>query len=156
MKIELSATNTQKNAYIKNNLYVSMLEVEPYEGAWHFELHEILGHLKSESGCPCQETKAESSLDIPVGRWSKTYVQINTKINWTQNQASAMAISVSWPKLVGWVEDESAQERTLDDLERLCKEEWSPIPFSVFYPTRCYGGEDSMLFYWQRLYNKWQ
>ena len=30
--------------------------------------------------------------------------------------------------------------RTLDDLERLCKEEWSQIPFSVFYNLiRCYG-----------------
>ena len=33
-------------------------------------------------------------------------------VNWTQNQASAMAISVPWPKPVGLAEEEIAQERT--------------------------------------------
>ena len=30
--------------------------------------------------------------------------------------------------------------RTLDDLERFCKEEWSQIPFSVFYNLIRYYG----------------
>ena len=29
---------------------------------------EIPGHFKSESGCPCQETKTGSSLDLPAGQ----------------------------------------------------------------------------------------
>ena len=65
----------------------------------------------------------------------KTYIQINTKmVNWTQNQASVMAISVPWPKHVGWTEEESAQERTLGDLERFCKEELPQI-LSLFFTT---------------------
>ena len=32
------------------------------------EHHEIPGHLKSESGCLCQETKTGSSLDLPAGQ----------------------------------------------------------------------------------------
>ena len=41
------------------------------------------------------------------------HVQINTKmVNWIQNQASAMVISVPRAKPVGWAEEESAQERT--------------------------------------------
>ena len=50
------------------------------------------------------------------------------------------------PDLNLWAElkEESAQERTydsrMDDLERFCKEEWSQIPFSVFYNLIiCYG-----------------
>ena len=31
-------------------------------------------------------------------------------VKWTQNQASAMAIPVPWPKPVGWAEEERAQE----------------------------------------------
>ena len=31
-------------------------------------------------------------------------------VNWTQNQASAIAISVPWPKPVGWAEEESTQD----------------------------------------------
>ena len=39
--------------------------------------------------------------------------------------------------------------RTLDDLETFCKEEWSQIPFSVFYNLiRCYGRR--LWFYWHR------
>ena len=41
---------------------------EPYYGTWHHELHEIPGNLKSESGCPCHETKTGSSLDLSEGQ----------------------------------------------------------------------------------------
>ena len=34
--------------------------------------------------------------------------------NWTQNQASAMAILLPSPKSVAWAEEVSAQERTED------------------------------------------
>ena len=51
--------------------------------------------------------------------------------NWTQNEASAMAISVPWPEPVGWAEEGRAQERIYDS-GWFCKEEWSQIPFSVF------------------------
>ena len=35
-------------------------------------------------------------------------------VNGMQNQASSIAISVPWPKPVGWAQEESAQERTYD------------------------------------------
>ena len=42
--------------------------------------------------------------------WKNNF-QINTKMaNWTQNQASAIAISVPWPKPVGWAEEESTKK----------------------------------------------
>ena len=62
-------------------------------------------------------------------------------VDWKQNQASAMAILVPWPKPVDWAEEERAQERprNRDDLKRFCKGEWFQVPFSVFYNLiRCY------------------
>ena len=63
---------------------------------------------------PARKQKTGSLLDLPARQWFKTYAQINTKMVLTEqkNQASAMAISVPWPKPVGWAEQESAQERT--------------------------------------------
>ena len=37
-------------------------------------------------------------------------------------------------------------KRAVDDMERFCKEEWSQIPFSVFYTLiRCYGRLSAVL-----------
>ena len=40
-------------------------------GTWHHDLNQIPGNCKTESGCPCQETKTGSSLDPPAEQWSK-------------------------------------------------------------------------------------
>jgi len=64
----------------------------------------------------------------------------------SQTQGPPIAISVPKPqpnrKPMGRVKEESAKERTQDsgdDLERLCKEEWSKIPLSVFSNlVKCY------------------
>ena len=99
-------------------------------------IRKIPENVTSESACPCQETKTGSSLALPKEQWSETCIQINTKmVNGTQNQA------LPWPSqspdLNLWAELKRRVHRrghrTLDDLERFCKEEWSPIPFSVFY-----------------------
>ena len=57
---------------------------------------------------------------LKLGRWifqqdnDPEHISKSTKkmVNWTQNQAFAMAISVPWPKPVGCAEEESTQERT--------------------------------------------
>ena len=66
----------KKNVYTDNKLHVSMGEVEFLWAVFlpkHHDLHEIPGHFQSESGCPCQETKTRSSLNLPARQWSKTF-----------------------------------------------------------------------------------
>ena len=68
--------------------------------------HEIPRHFKYNLPAPARKLKLghcwifQQDIDLKHGL-------LNTKI-----PASAMAISVPWPKPVGWTEEESAQERT--------------------------------------------
>ena len=81
----------------------------PSKGAGNLvRIHGIINNLAA----PARKLKLGHRWNFQQ-HLSKTYIQINTRmLNWKQNQASAMAISVPWPKPVGWTEEESAQERT--------------------------------------------
>ena len=97
-------------------------------------------NTRNFSGCPFQETKTGSLLDLPAEQWSKTYIQIKTKMD-TEHKIKLLPWPSQSPDLTMWAElKRRVQKRgPRTDLERFCNEEWFQVPFSVFYNLiRCY------------------